>query len=127
MVSSHFFRNLMETEENRDDRIRLAAMIWYAETRAAGFDREQAGALVRRLFRDEIAEGVIRDAADPAAAIRREFPPLKCFDCEHCPAAGKGCDYPGVREVLLKIAKGMKAENVSQEKLLELLNALNAG
>ena len=64
MVSSHFFRNLMETEENRDDRIRLAAMIWYAETRAAGFDREQAGALVRRLFRDEIAEGVIRDAAD---------------------------------------------------------------
>ena len=127
MVSSHFFRNLMETEENRDDRIRLAAMIWYAETRAAGFDREQAGALVRRLFRDDIAEGVIRDAADPVAAIRREFPPLKCFDCEHCPAAGKGCDYPGVREVLLKIAKGMKAENVSQEKLLELLNALNAG
>ncbi len=124
MHASHFFRNLLETEENRNERIRLLAMIWYVETRASGFDQARAKTLIRQLFRNDIAERVIRDTEDPAAAMKREFPPLKCFDCGHCPAAGKDCDYPAVREVLLKIAKGMKAENVSQVALLESLNHL---
>ena len=111
-------------EDRADERLRLAAMIWYAETRASGQDRESAQKLIRTLFRKDIAEQVKRDTDDPAAALKREFPALKCFDCEHCAAAGKDCEYPAVRQILVKIARAMKAENVSQEALLEELKIL---
>ncbi len=124
MQASYFFRKLLQTEESRVERIRMLAMVWYVEARASGLEKEKARTLIRKLFRKDVAEQVVRDSEDPAAAMKREFPPLKCFDCEHCPAAGKDCDYPAVREVLLRNAKGMKAENVSQEALLEELRAM---
>ena len=127
MVASHFFRGMLATEADENEALRLHAMIWYVETRAAGMSKEESQTLVRKLFRQDVADLVARDTDDPAAAVQREFPPLSCFDCAHCAAAGKGCEYPAVREVLVKIAKGMKAENVSQEALLaDLLGMVEA-
>ena len=124
MQASHFFRKMLAAERDPDGRLRLAALVWYAETRAGGQDRESAQALIRQLFRKDVAEQVTLDTDDPAAAFRREFPALKCFDCAHCAAAGKDCDYPAEREILVKTGRAMKAENVSQEALLEELRAM---
>lgn len=123
-VAMDFLDRVMAAEEDGRESLRLSALRTYAWGRAYGMEHEKAKKLVRTHFLGEIAEGVCRDTDDIPAAIRREFPRLNCFDCEHCDAAGKDCSYPAARQVLVKIGKAMKAENVSQEKLLELLTTL---
>ena len=123
-VAMTFFSRAGEMETDGTELLRLSALRTYAWGRAYGMEHEKAQKLVRMHYLHEIAESVCRDTDDIPAAIHREFPRLNCFDCEHCDAAGKYCGYPAVRQVLVKIGKAMKKENVSQEKLLDRLNTL---
>lgn len=120
------FSKVRGREPDGKERLRYAALYTYCWGRADGMTHKQAQALIRKLYREDAAEAACRDTDDVPGTIRREFPRLNCFDCEHCAAAGKACSYPDARKILVKIKKAMKAENASQEKLLELLNALCA-
>lgn len=122
--SLHFFSILIKKERDPQQQIYLRAMSQYVTAREKGQDPEQARTLIRKLFREDIAQRVCEDTEDESAVMERQFPRLTCFDCEHCPASGKDCDYANERKILLTAAKSMKQENVSQKKLLQKLCAM---
>ena len=123
-VARHFFHTLLRSETNPDQAIYLRAMAKYADLRGKGCDAGQVRALIKKLFREDIADRVCADVEDESKVMERQFKPLNCYDCEHCEVAGTECDYPNVRRILVSVAKGMRAENVSQEALLKGLEAL---
>ena len=123
-LSKHYFRVLCMYESDPDEATYLRAMAQYASLRGKGCDACQVRALVQRQFSEDIAARVCADTEDEQGMLERQFRPLSCYDCEHCEVAGTECDYPNVRRILVSAAKGMRAENVSQEALLERLESL---
>lgn len=123
-IAKKYFCMLSMSEPDTDQAIYLRAMAKYASLRGKGCDAPQVRELIKKLFREDIAVRVCADTEDESQVMERQFRPLNCYDCKHCEIAGTDCDYPNVRKVLLSVAKGMRAENVSQEALLEQLEAL---
>lgn len=120
-----FFGRLLRQTEDESERRVLAARLDYLRYLQKGFTREEAVRLIRRFFREEVAEKVIKEMAEPETVMERLFPTPNCPDCEHCELRGTECDEQEL-SVSHKIWAAMKKgrENVSQEKLLKFLEEI---
>ena len=118
----HFFEKLYLTEGDENEKIYYKAMVQYVRALSSGFDDNKAKILIGKLYPDTIASCLAEDVSDPETVMERRFPRLNCYDCANCPLAGKDCAYPDTREIVIKVMRAMKTENVSQEKLLKILS-----
>lgn len=123
-VSEHFFRKLIDSEPDKNERIYYSAMAQYARLRKKGYLPEQARTVIQKLFHEDAARRICADTEDLASIMQRHFPQMSCYDCANCEAARHDCNYPKVREILRKANSAMKTENVSQEALLQDLTVL---
>lgn len=123
-ISEHFFYKLARSTTDEKEKHRYDAMRRYVKLRGQGSDHEMAMDVIKRLTTDDIAKIVEADTGDLSTVMQRNFPKLHCYDCKNCPLAGTDCKYPDTREIYLKVARAMKAENVDQGKLLEKLKEM---
>lgn len=123
--AGHFFQKLQNKEQDSGEQAYLRAMTLYAKARCWGHTGEQAQALVRSRFAQDVAERACEDAADLDQVMRRQFPRTRCYDCAYCEAGAAGaCTESVVADVLRRIGKAMRKDNVSQEALLAELRAM---
>ena len=119
--AKRFFAKLKEPEKDPDEIRYLDGLIFYSRCREQGLTGEQTHAMIRRFLSADTADRVIGDTRDLSGVMQEQFPLMKCYDCENCEAGRNDCVYPAAREIIVKAAKCMKAENVSQDALLEEL------
>ena len=60
--------------------------------RLIGHTHEEACKLIRRFFRDSVAEQVIEEMRGSKTTLKRLFPQMKCPNCAECEFKGKECD-----------------------------------
>ncbi len=120
-VSRHFFDSMAQLAEDEKEKLYYRAMCRYLKLRGQGAEHDMALQAVKGFTTEEIAEIIEKDTSDLSTVLKRKFPKLHCYDCKACPLAGTDCTYPDTREILVKVARAMKEENVDQDKLLEEL------
>ena len=121
-TSGHFFRNCEKYWDDKFRKLYYNAMVQYTKHRGNGLTPEEAKKFIVHFYREDVARKVCEDTADEQGVMQKNFTKLSCFDCENCQAAKNGdCRYVPIREGMIRSFKAMKAENVSQEALLEEL------
>lgn len=124
-LSRHHFQRTAKKTDDKEEKLCYNILAEYTKQRAIGLSKEEAWKLIRQFYRTDIAERVIADTADEQQVMQKAFPGMNCFDCGSCPAQESGnCGYIPYRRMMIMAYKAMKAENVSQEALLEELRAL---
>ena len=123
-LSGHYFNNMSVIASADEDKEFYSAMHRYCRLIEKGASHENALDVIKLLCRDEIVKRVSEDTGDISHVMQRNFPKMNCYDCANCQLNGTECDYPAVREVIIKSFKGMKKENASQEKLLDELKEI---
>ncbi len=122
--AADFLNRLAAAETDSEELQYLKCLRTYAKLRKAGMKKEKAYRALKQQYMEKPAERVISDTMDRSKILENCFPKLPCPDCERCSIRGTGCQYTEIREIYGKVAKHMKTENVSQERLLELLCSL---
>lgn len=123
-IAAHFF-NKLATYYPDDGEVKFYKGIKkWCDARMLGLDDEECFRLLSELFGAGPASRVRDEAGDPDGILKRNFPAMRCFDCEHCELNGKGCDNLIEEEIQKKIKDAMKDSKVSQQELLERLNSL---
>lgn len=117
------FRELAASENDPDERMYYLCMREFCRLKKDGMDTDAVCTLLKTIYRKDAAERVREDTADLSAILVRKFSPLLCPDCQNCGRNGKSCMHKQATELNFKIAAQMKAENVSQQALLELLQS----
>ncbi len=123
-AAAEYFRLVLRTVSDPEEKQYLVCMKHYSELRADGYSETAAKTLLRRLHRREAAERVCRETEDLSELLDQVFPALHCPDCKNCAQRGAGCQYEAQKELYIRLQHGMKKENVSQEGLLNLLAGL---
>lgn len=122
--AQHFFTKLAGNAGKPEDALYYQAMVRYTQCRKEGYLSEDSLAYIRVTSRDEVSSRVENDVKDLSGIMGKQFEQIHCFDCENCPVFGKECTYPDTREIVVKVMRAMKCENVSQERMLELTGSL---
>ncbi|MBR3203916.1 MAG: hypothetical protein IKF60_10050, partial [Solobacterium sp.] len=117
------FRELAASENDPDERMYYLCMREFCRLKKDGMDTDAVCTLLKTIYRKDAAERVREDTADLSAILVRKFSPLLCPDCQNCGRNGKSCMHKQATKLNFKIAAQMKAENVSQQALLELLQS----
>ena len=122
-ISKDFFRRCGQKSGDKDEQIYYNAMEQYTKHRKDGLPADEVRKLIRQFYREDIARKVCEDTADENGVMQKNFSRFNCYDCRNCAVSKEGdCAYIPYRETMIKVYRAMKAENVSQEKLLaELL------
>lgn len=125
VLASHFFGRRLRITEDEVERQLITARLNYLGYLQKGFTREESAQLIRRFFREEVAERVVEEMAEPETVMERIFPKTNCPDCEHCELKGVECDDQALA-VGHKIWAAMKKGRgmVSQEKMLKFLEKI---
>ena len=84
-------------------------------------DSDEAVHLVSELHGEEAAAKIGELLSDRENILRKNFPQLRCWDCEHCELNGSGCTNLIEESILIRIKDAMKDSKVSQQELLERL------
>jgi hypothetical protein len=92
-----------------------------ARYRDIGLNSEESYKLLHKLFQPDVASRVEEETHDPKTMMRKVFPKMNCYDCEHCELAGKECMMPQEKEIWHKIQTAMSRSTVSQTALLAKL------
>lgn len=120
----HFFQKVKVKEQNENERLYLDCLTEYTRLLSRGIDRTAALKVIKKLFRDEIADRVIYEVEDPAEMMRRVFPKMNCYDCENCEMSKKYCAKLDEEKVFMKIKDALAKSTVSQENLLDYFKNL---
>ncbi len=123
-TAAHFLKKLLMHGREDGDAVYYNALSNYCRGRLCGLDSEAAVNLVSELFREDTASRVKEEVSDPEGILRRNFPSIRCFDCDSCTLRGEGCSNAAEEEVLIRIKDAMKDSRVSQDELLKRLTAL---
>ena len=123
-TAAHFLNSAILKEPEVEERRYLNCLMQYARMRQAGLTGEEAHEVLRHTQIADVAERACKDTADLSTILQRLYETLKCPNCSNCPMLGNGCDYNEQNEIFGKVRTAMKMENVSQEKLLKLLEEL---
>ncbi len=115
------FVYLSQQATDEADKVYLRCMGECARLLSSGVAAQDVAEVLERTFDADVAKRVINETRDVPGAMRRAFPQLHCFDCEHCEVAGTGCANPQEVKVFRRIREAIKASKVDQQELLDLL------
>jgi hypothetical protein len=125
-IAGHFFTILSTQYPDDGEVLYYRALQNLCKARVLGLDDEGACNLVSTLFGEELASRVREEISDPEGILKRNFPKMRCFDCENCELNGKGCNNLVEEEIHIRIKDAMKDSRVSQQELLERLQSISA-
>ena len=119
-----FFRKTKALSSDPEEQQYYHCLMELSRYRDIGMNSDDSYKLIHKLFRPDVASRVEEETRDPETMMRKAFPKLNCYDCEHCELAGKECRMPQEAELWRKIKAAMSRSTVSQTVMLEKLRSL---
>lgn len=107
-----------EREKDPKEKQYYLCLADYAYYMQISNDRDVAMKAISQLYPADTSGRVMDELNDEKGIAHSVYPGMKCFDCGHCPYAGKWCEYPECERIQMKIKKALSSSTVSQSGLI---------
>lgn len=119
--AANWFSRASQKEDNLYEKRYLACCAEYSRLLAIGASIDEAFCCIHHYYSNDIVHKTHEILCEPSQAMKKEFQPFTCDQCNKCSHAGINCEYPEIEKIMFKIKGALTKSSVSQNELLKRL------